>query len=276
MDSRYNIVHIDGKLRDPENNDLLGYTGIYVGSGPVARSGDPAKLLLTNSTREALQGDKLFPETTEVNTDFVPHAPASDVDATIIAVKEATVMGQYQLVALNRGSEAGLEPGHILVVDQRGPVVRDKYKKGGLAATSAVVGGGSKVQLPDEHIGQVMVFNTTPRMSYALVLDSALRKFAKAISRVIPEISDSDRQLSVAADDPFLACFLGLTERCAAYRCDRFQLMDELTAWLTLARAPGLHATYRRTAAAAFPRCQSDCRVGFAPRAARSRHRLPN
>ncbi|HEY6644542.1 LysM domain-containing protein [Povalibacter sp.] len=173
VDSRYSIVHVDGKLRDPETRDLLGYTGIYVGGGPVARAGEPAKLLLTQSVREALQGDKLFPESTDVKDDFVPHAPSSDVNATVIAVREATVMGQYQIVALNRGSQAGLEPGHILAVSERGKVVRDKYKRGGLGADNiSVMGGGSKVQLPDERIGLVMVFNTTPRMSYALVMEA--------------------------------------------------------------------------------------------------------
>ena len=79
---RYSIIHVDEKLYDPETRDLLGYSGMYVGSGPVATTGDPAKLLLTDSTREALQGDKLFPESVDVNVDFVPHAPTSDVDAT--------------------------------------------------------------------------------------------------------------------------------------------------------------------------------------------------
>lgn len=172
VESRYSVVHVDGKLRDPDNNDLLGYTGVYVGSGPVAASGDPAKLVLTESVREALQGDKLFPESVEVNADFVPHAPASEIDAAVIAVREATVMGQYQVVALNRGSQAGLEPGHILQIQQRGSIVRDKFKKGGLGAGYSAMGGGSKVQLPDEHVGMVMVFSTTPRMSYALVVES--------------------------------------------------------------------------------------------------------
>lgn len=172
VESRYSVVHIDGKLRDPDNNDLLGYTGVYVGSGPVAASGDPAKLVLTESVREALQGDKLFPESVEVNADFVPHAPASEIDAAVIAVREATVMGQYQVVALNRGSQGGLEPGHILQIQQRGSMVRDKFKKGGLGAGYSAMGGGSKVQLPDEHVGMVMVFSTTPRMSYALVVES--------------------------------------------------------------------------------------------------------
>jgi len=171
-ESRFNIVHVEGRLRDPENNELLGYTGTYVGSGPVARQGDPAKLLLTNSTREALQGDKLFPETGEVNADFVPHAPAGDVNATIIAVRELTVMGQYHLVALNRGSEAGLEPGHVLRVEQRGPVVRDRFRNGGLSNTKTGLTLGSKVQLPDEQVGHLMVFSTTPRMSYALILEA--------------------------------------------------------------------------------------------------------
>jgi len=174
VDNRYNIVHVDGKLVDPDNNDLLGYTGIYVGSGPIAASGDPAKLVLTNTAREALQGDKLFPESVEVGADFVPHAPASDVQATVIAVKEATVMGQYHIVALNRGSQAGLEPGHVLSIDQRGRSVRDKFSRGGLDAnTGGSLGWGSKVQLPDERVGLVMVFNTTPRMSYALVMEAS-------------------------------------------------------------------------------------------------------
>lgn len=173
VESRYSIVHVDGKLRDPDNNDLLGYTGVYVGSGPVAASGDPAKLVLTESVREALQGDKLFAEAVEVKTDFVPHAPGSDIDAAVIAIKSATVMGQYQVLALNRGSQAGLEPGHILAIQQRGSTVRDKFKKGGLnASAGSIMGGGSKVQLPDEHVGLVMVFNTTPQMSYALVVES--------------------------------------------------------------------------------------------------------
>lgn len=173
VDARYSIVHVDGQLRDPETNDLLGHTGIYVGSGPVTKAGDPAKIHLTDSKREALQGDKLFPESTEVNNDFVPHSPSSEVQALVIAVRQSTIMGQYQLVALNRGSEAGLEAGHVLAISEQGGIVRDKFKKGGLGADNVkVMGGGSKVQLPDERVGLVMVFSTTPRMSYALVLES--------------------------------------------------------------------------------------------------------
>lgn len=173
-DTRYSIIHVDEKLYDPETRDLLGYSGMYVGSGPVATTGDPAKLVLTDSTREALQGDKLFPESVDVNVDFVPHAPASDVDARVIAVRNHTVMGQYQVVALNRGQRAGLEAGHILAINQVGGSVRDSYSKGGMRATTSTTsrGRGKNVQLPDERIGLVMVFKAFDRMSYALVMEA--------------------------------------------------------------------------------------------------------
>jgi LysM domain-containing protein len=173
-DSRFSIIHVDEKLYDPENGDLLGYSGSYVGSGPVATSGDPAKVVLTDSTREALQGDKLFPESVDVNVDFVPHAPTSDVKARVIAVRDHTRMGQYQVIALNRGQRAGLEPGHVLAISQIGGTVRDSYAKGGLSArTTATSRGGKSVQLPDERIGLAMVFKSFDRMSYALVMETS-------------------------------------------------------------------------------------------------------
>jgi LysM domain len=174
-DARYSIIHVDEKLYDPEDGDLLGYSALYVGSGPVATTGDPAKLVLTDSAREALQGDKLFPESVDVNVDFVPHAPAADVKARVIAVRDHTRMGQYQVIALNRGQRAGLEPGHVLAISQAGNVVRDSYSKGGMQATTASTsrGRGKAVQLPDERVGLAMVFKAFDRMSYALVMETS-------------------------------------------------------------------------------------------------------
>jgi hypothetical protein len=173
-DARYSVIHVEEQLRDPETNDVLGYSGMYVGSGPVVTTGDPAKLVLTDSSREALQGDKLFPEAVDVKTDFVPHAPETEVAASIIAVRSHRVIGQYQIVALNRGSTHGLEPGHVLAVYQAGAKVRDNYSRGGLGAGGRSVMGsfGRSVQLPDERIGVVMVFKAFDRMSYALVMET--------------------------------------------------------------------------------------------------------
>jgi hypothetical protein len=174
-DTRYSVIHVDEKIIDPESRDLLGYSGLYVGSGPVATTGDPAKILLTDSTREALQGDKVFPESVDVNVDFVPHAPTSDVKARVIAVRDHTVMGQYTVIALNRGQRAGLEAGHVLAISQAGATVRDSYSKGGMSASSTSISRqrGKALQLPDERVGLVMVFKAFDRMSYALVMETS-------------------------------------------------------------------------------------------------------
>jgi hypothetical protein len=171
-EERFSIIHVEGELVDPDTRKALGYTGVYVGSAPVTTSGDPAKLVLTETTREALQGDKLFPESVDVGLDFVPHAPAQDVDATVIAVRDLTVMGQYQVVALNRGSAAGLEAGHVLAIEQAGNVVTDKFSKGGLNARNGNLKRGPSVQLPAERVGIVMIYKAYDRMSFALVMES--------------------------------------------------------------------------------------------------------
>src|SRR5262249_35031088 len=141
-EARYSIIHVGEPLRDPENRNVLGYHGLYVGSGAITQTGDPAKLVLTDSLREALQGDKLFPEDANIGADFIPHAPAAAVTGSVIAVDDYSVVGQYQVVALNRGSRDGLEPGHVLAVLEAGGTMKDIYSRGGQAAGLKAGSGG--------------------------------------------------------------------------------------------------------------------------------------
>jgi LysM repeat protein len=173
VDGRYSIIHVGEPLRDPETRDILGYHGLYVGSGAVATTGETAKLTLTKSQREALQGDKLFPEDAALGADFIPHAPAArPVDGAVIAVDDYSVLGQYQVVALNRGTRDGLEPGHVLAVHEPGSRVKDVYSQGG---QTAGLGSAfrSSVALPEERSGIVMVFKANERMSYGLIMEAS-------------------------------------------------------------------------------------------------------
>lgn len=170
-----NIVHVEEPLKDPESGDLLGYRGIHVGSGAVATTGDPAKLRILDSSREALPGDKVLPIDTSIEMDFVPHAPTTDVDGTIFAVNGITMVGQYQVVTINRGAQHGLEAGQILAIYQKSGAVRDRYSDGRSATPGS--GGrkgflGKRVKLPDERVGVVMVFKAYDRMSYGLIMET--------------------------------------------------------------------------------------------------------
>jgi hypothetical protein len=177
--TRYSVVEIGQKLKDPDDGTMLGYMAVYTGAAQVIGQGtidrqptELTKLTLVESTRETVQGDRLISDHLDVPLDFVPHAPTSQVDGRVIAVVHGvTVIGQYEVVAINRGASQGIEPGHVLRVWQNSPVVPDR---GGevLGAETEFSWFQHHVQLPDERAGTMMVFRTYPRMSYALVLAS--------------------------------------------------------------------------------------------------------
>src|SRR5277367_525113 len=96
LGAHYNLVRVGEALRDPDDNRILGYNGVYTGTGHVTRIGDPATLIMTDSTRETYPGDKLFPGTVDVPLDFIPSPPRTKIDGRIIAVSDGvSIIGQY-------------------------------------------------------------------------------------------------------------------------------------------------------------------------------------
>ena len=137
--SRFNVIHVGEPLVDPEDNKLVGYQGIYTGAARMVEQGDPSTLLLTESARETLDGDLVIPGAFDTPLDFIPHAPASQVDGQIISlINGLSMVGQYQVVVINRGSSHGLEPGHVLAIYHTGARVKDpKARDVSMPAASA-------------------------------------------------------------------------------------------------------------------------------------------
>jgi hypothetical protein len=161
----FNVVHPGEALVDPDDGEIVGYQGIYVGQGRVRASGDPATVYLTDTDREARIGDMLIAEESVTPINFFPRAPVDLVDGRIISVLDGvSVIGQYQVVVLNRGARDGLEPGHVLSVYQAGGVITDPVRVTSFSA--------EKVQLPDRLAATTMVFRVFDRMSYALVMQA--------------------------------------------------------------------------------------------------------
>jgi hypothetical protein len=167
----YNMVRVGEALRDPDDNRILGYNGVFTGSGQVTRVGDPATLIMTESARETYPGDKLLAGGVDVPLDFVPSPPRVTINGRIMAVSDGvTVIGQYEVVVINRGARDGLTPGTVLAVFAKGETVRDNESKGFLSGMSSLV--AKKVRLPDERTGTFMVFKTFDRMSYGLIMEA--------------------------------------------------------------------------------------------------------
>ena len=170
LGSHYNVVRVGDPLIDPDNNRVLGYDGIFLGSGHVTHQGDPTTLIMTESARESRAGDKLIPGGVDVPLDFIPSAPRVKTNGRIIAVTNGeSIIGQYEVVVVNRGARDGLAPGNVLGVFDTGPVVADTDKRGFFNLDRL---GAKRVQLPSERTGTFMVFKTFDNISYGLIMEA--------------------------------------------------------------------------------------------------------
>jgi hypothetical protein len=168
--AHYNIVRVGEKLVDPDDKRLLGYNGVFTGAGHVTRQGDPTTLIMTESAIETRAGDKLMAGGIDVPLDFIPSAPQVKTNGRIIAVSDGvTIIGQYYVVVINRGSRDGLAPGNVLGVFDTGPRVRDTDKKGFFNLDRFDT---KKIQLPSERTGTFMVFKTFDNISYGLIMEA--------------------------------------------------------------------------------------------------------
>jgi len=175
--ARFTVVHVATELRDPDDNKVLGYEGIYTATALVRRPGNPAKTVLIDSARETLAGDRLLTtDASDTPINFTPRAPATDIHGRIIDVVGGTdLVGQYEVVVINRGKHHGLEPGNVLAVDEAGDVVTDLYRNGKQIGDTLGIGSSfaPKVRLPDERTGTMLVFKVFDRVSYALVVGAS-------------------------------------------------------------------------------------------------------
>jgi LysM repeat protein len=189
-------------LRDPESGEILGYEAKYVADARVRRFGDPTTLEVTKARREVNRGDRLAPAREVSFPSYVPRAPEKPVRALIMAVDEGvSELGQFQVIAINRGARDGLEVGDVLASYRRGQVVTSARQRSldlespswltGLwgrmkrAVTSSdstqpaegekrggAVLAGQTITLPNERNGLVFVFRVFDKMSYGIVMQA--------------------------------------------------------------------------------------------------------
>jgi hypothetical protein len=165
-------------LKDPTTGEVLGYEAQYVGKAVLARSEGttevenrdgsksmalvPATIDITGAKEEIRVGDRLVPEPPRQFQTYTPHAPNGQVDGRIVSVYGDAVVNaaQNQVVAINRGTADGIEPGIVLAILKDGSYVVDRSDD-----------GRPMMKLPDERNGLLMVFRTFERLSYALILE---------------------------------------------------------------------------------------------------------
>jgi hypothetical protein len=197
-------------LRDPETGEVLGVEARYLGDARVRRYGNPTTLEITKARQEINRGDRLTPARETSFPSYVPRAPEKLIRGLIMSVDEGvSELGQFQVIAINRGTRDGIEVGHVLASYHRGAIVTSSgqtreqtygqvsnwlsrmrwWNKTETESKPAVLAPdgtrvvdtsdttragatleGSSFRLPDERNGLVIVFRVFEKMSYGLVV----------------------------------------------------------------------------------------------------------
>jgi len=158
------IVREGDPFKDPETGKILGYQATYIGSAQLISGGDPATLRVVTANREVLPGDRLLETRRDaLKSRYYPRPPKHDIHGQIISVMDGvSQIGQYNVVAINRGGEDGLEQGNVLAVYRSGRTVTDRWSSE----------QSERVTLPPERAGEVIVFRVFKQMSFGLVMQA--------------------------------------------------------------------------------------------------------
>ncbi len=166
------IVRPHKPLRDPDSGELLGYEAEAAGLARVLEAGEPSTLEIIESPRETRMGDRILPLPPVLLQDLQLKPASADLEGRVISLPDTTtVTGQWQIVALNRGRLDGLQEGHVVHLLRPGVVVEpegERLPEPG-AQEDAPAEQAGPVRLPDQDLGDALVFLVYERVSYALI-----------------------------------------------------------------------------------------------------------
>jgi hypothetical protein len=150
-------------LRDPEDTQrILGYEAFHVGSASQVTPGNPAVFAIDETKQEIGYGDRLVAAERPELLDYIPHAPDQDVKGQIVSVYGGVGSGgRLSIVLINRGSEDGLEIGHVLAIDR----IRTVEQRNEHGRKESFV-------IPATRFGLIFVFRTFEHVSYALAVQA--------------------------------------------------------------------------------------------------------
>ncbi|WP_442881742.1 LysM peptidoglycan-binding domain-containing protein [Comamonas sp.] len=173
----YRLFRQATPLHDPITKEILGYEAQYLGQVELERGETPGiatqkdalpvnvpgTVNIRKVKEEIRPGDRLLPEPARQYLSYVPHAPQTAVQAHVVSIYGSTSVRygtQYQVVAINKGTQDGMAAGMVLALMTTGQTLVDKTDP-----------QRATVQLPNEENGLAMVFRSFDRVSYALIMD---------------------------------------------------------------------------------------------------------
>jgi hypothetical protein len=158
--SSFKIYQSGQQYLDPMTGALIGLEAQEVGQARLlSEQAGLATLKIVKVTEEVTPGDRLMvAEGLDIDATLFPQPPKSAVAGQIIGLRsDGTVAAAHSVVTIDLGLTDGLAVGDLLSVASPGESVKDPVT-------------GKAVTLPDQTIGQLLVYQTLNQIAYALVL----------------------------------------------------------------------------------------------------------
>lgn len=179
----YAIYDQGEELFDPETEESLGYYVNLVGTAQAIRTGnmadnEPSTLKVTSAKREIHSGDYVVPvhEGQLLPSVFTMKAADETIQGAIIkAASDGREFGKLEVVMLNKGTEHNVSLGDVMGIKRPSPAVL-KTGKGPVYQIEAprwnrlVSDEETEYKMPQEKLGELMVFKVYSKVSMALIL----------------------------------------------------------------------------------------------------------
>lgn len=168
-DEIYGIYRRGKAYKNPKNkNEVLGYEAIYLGEGSMERKGNPATIYVEKSKAEILKKHRIIPINRDkvIDANFLPKASDVKRSGEIIGVLTSgmqpgvKMVGALDVVIVDIGLKDGVQTGDVFNIYKKGVTVKDPLLM------------NKSVKLPNEINGNLMIFRSFNRLSYAIVMST--------------------------------------------------------------------------------------------------------
>jgi hypothetical protein len=168
-----------GTIRSLDRRQALGFEYRFLGTARVERFADVATLLIENAKEEILVGDRLIPVPPQTLVNYVPHAPAVEVDGRIIAsARDQVEMGRGSIVTIDRGARDGIDVGTVLSIYRGVAPIPDPRPNNDAPVLvrhfdqTTFWRPERFLEVPQERTGLMFVFRVFEQVSFAILLNT--------------------------------------------------------------------------------------------------------
>jgi hypothetical protein len=179
----YAVYNKGEEVIDPETEESLGFYADLVATGQAIATGNmdekiPATLKISTAKQEIRSGNYVVPVHEGQMLPSVLKMKAVDESfrgSIVKSVSKGREFGRLDVVMLNRGAEQQVSVGDVMAIKRLSPGVLEtntgpKYTEEASRWDRVLSSDGSDYKMPEEYLGEVIVFKVYPKASMALIL----------------------------------------------------------------------------------------------------------